>query len=51
MGLYLVKWLGYDDPADQTWEPVEHLAEVPDILLKFYLDRVQRRASATGLKE
>ncbi|KAI9145622.1 hypothetical protein BKA69DRAFT_450322 [Paraphysoderma sedebokerense] len=23
---YLVKWLGYDDPAEDTWEPAESFA-------------------------
>ena len=22
---YLVKWVGYDDPKDLTWEPLENL--------------------------
>ena len=22
---YKVKWVGYDDPKDITWEPAEHL--------------------------
>jgi len=25
---YLVKWEGYDDPKDQTWEPAENLQEI-----------------------
>ena len=24
---YLVKWRGYDDPDDNTWEPKENLEE------------------------
>jgi chromobox protein 1 len=23
--VYRIKWLGYEDEADQTWEPVENL--------------------------
>lgn len=23
--IYQIKWLGYDDEADQTWEPIENL--------------------------
>merc|ERR1712087_224331 len=22
---FFVKWLGYDDPKDNTWEPLEHV--------------------------
>ena len=25
---YLIKWLGYDDRADCTWEPVENLGDL-----------------------
>ena len=31
---YLVKWLGYP-VFESTWEPVEHLANAPDIVRKF----------------
>jgi len=31
---YLVKWKGYDDPAENTWEPEDNL-DCPDIIRKF----------------
>jgi hypothetical protein len=24
---FLVKWLGYDDPGDDTWEPISQLQD------------------------
>lgn len=32
---FLIKWDGWDDPADQTWEPVENLDSCPDLLKEF----------------
>ena len=29
---YLIKWEGWNDPADQTWEPAENLGSSPDLL-------------------
>ena len=26
---YLVKWAGYNDPADNSWEPRENLVQSP----------------------
>ena len=31
--LYLVKWAGFDDPADNTWEPKDHFR--PEVLAVF----------------
>ena len=33
---YLVKWQGYDNPIDYTWEPVEHLIESLDAIADFH---------------
>merc|ERR1711860_404118 len=32
---YLIKWDGWNDPADQTWEPMENLDSCPDLLKEF----------------
>ena len=32
---YLVKWKNFDDPADYTWEPVNNLEDVKDLVAKF----------------
>lgn len=29
---YLVKWLNWDRPQDLTWEPLENLANVQDLI-------------------
>lgn len=29
---YKIKWKGWDDPNDITWEPLEHLDCVPDLV-------------------
>merc|ERR1712156_1131106 len=31
---YLVKWKGWDDPSDNTWEPVDNL-DCPDIIQEY----------------
>lgn len=31
---YLIKWKGYDDPKDNTWEPVEN-CHCPDAIKEF----------------
>jgi len=40
--LYHVKWEGYDDPKDMTWEPEENLADASEIL-KEYLEGIGGR--------
>ena len=32
---YLVKWKNFDDPVDYTWEPVNNLEDVKDMVAKF----------------
>jgi hypothetical protein len=34
---YLVKWLGYDSPGDDTWEPESHLAGCLGLLTEYQL--------------
>ncbi|KAK5166965.1 uncharacterized protein LTR77_007694 [Saxophila tyrrhenica] len=33
---YRIKWLGYDDEADQTWEPIEHLDNAMGIVAEYH---------------
>jgi hypothetical protein len=33
---YLVKWKGYEDESERTWEPWEHMVGAKDELLKFH---------------
>ena len=37
-----VKWEGYDDPSDLTWEPEDNLAEAQEVLQEYY-DKVGGR--------
>ena len=32
---YLVLWKNFDDPVDYTWEPVNNLEDVKDMVAKF----------------
>jgi len=34
--LYLVKWEGFDDVADNTWEPEKHLDDCPEKLERYW---------------
>ncbi|KAJ3922854.1 hypothetical protein F5877DRAFT_63743 [Lentinula edodes] len=34
--LYLVKWHGYDNPKDDTWEPQEYIANCQRLLASFW---------------
>ncbi|KAM3415906.1 hypothetical protein BST61_g9402 [Cercospora zeina] len=34
--VYEIKWVGYDDEADRTWEPIENLADGAKDLLEAY---------------
>lgn len=31
--LYQIKWLGYNDASDRTWEPIENLYVIPNLSL------------------
>jgi hypothetical protein len=44
--LYQVKWLGYNDPKDLTWEPVEHLENVRSLISDFWKRKQTRGRSA-----
>jgi len=33
---YLVKWQGFEDKADQTWEPLDNLATASEILEEYF---------------
>ena len=33
---FKVKWDGYDDPSDLTWEPEDNLAEAQEVLQEYY---------------
>lgn len=32
---YLVKWRGWDDAGDCTWEPIDNLTNVKDLIREF----------------
>ena len=32
---YLVKWMNYDDPRENTWEPADNLREAKVAIKKF----------------
>jgi hypothetical protein len=32
---YLIKWQGYDDPADNTWEPLKNLEYILEDLIDY----------------
>ena len=36
--MYLVKWKNFDDPSDYTWEPLENLESVQDMVDQFDMD-------------
>lgn len=42
---FKVKWEGYDEPGDLTWEPEENLESAPDIL-KAYFKKIGGREKA-----
>ncbi len=45
-GLYKVKWQGWDDEKDLTWEPKEHLDGALQKLKDFYFKRLEEREAA-----
>ena len=42
---YLIKWEGYDDPNDNTWEPFEQIKQCTDIIATW-----EARKAARGKK-
>ncbi|CAD0115249.1 unnamed protein product, partial [Aureobasidium uvarum] len=43
--LYEVKWLGYEDPDDRTWEPEDNLSGAMDVL-KAYWNKIGGKPQA-----
>lgn len=39
---YLVKWRGWDDPGDCTWEPIDNLTNVKDLIREFQDKRIEK---------
>lgn len=33
---YLIKWVGYDDPKDYTWEPIAHLPNCAQLIMDYW---------------
>jgi chromobox protein 1 len=44
-----VKWQGYDDPKDRTWEPEENMEGAIDVMQE-YFDEIGGRPEAPGQK-
>ena len=42
--MYLIRWKDYPDSKDFTWEPIQHLTEVEDLVREFNLKDQQRAA-------
>jgi len=43
---YLIKWAGYDNPDDNTWEPVENVIGCLDLVREY--EREQEAATGGG---
>ena len=41
---YLVKWKGYDDPDDNTWEPADNLREAKVAIDMFEKEEMRVKA-------
>jgi len=41
--LYLIRWKNYPEPKDFTWEPVQHLTEVEDMIREFNNAEINKR--------
>jgi len=49
--LYQIKWLGYEDEADLTWEPVENLEGSKDLLNAYHAEIGGTPQPQTGKKK
>uniref|UniRef100_A0AC35FY62 Chromo domain-containing protein n=1 Tax=Panagrolaimus sp. PS1159 TaxID=55785 RepID=A0AC35FY62_9BILA len=47
---YLIKWRGYDDPAENTWEPINN-CDCPDLIKEFEAAYAKKQKSKEKLKE
>jgi hypothetical protein len=47
--LYLVKWLDYPD-SENTWEPLSHLTDVPELIEAFEKDYCRRLSGEKDLE-
>jgi hypothetical protein len=45
---FRVKWIGYDDPRDLTWEPVSHLENCSEAIERFLAEEKQKKKQARG---
>lgn len=46
---YLIKWKGYDDPEDNTWEPISNLEEfMLQDLLNYEVEHAEQIAKMEG---
>lgn len=49
--MYLIRWKDYPDPKDFTWEPIQHLTEVEDLVKEFNLKDQQRAEEKNSERE
>jgi len=47
---YLIKWLGYDDPSQNTWEPVENL-DCQDVIDEFEANYKKKKQAEGKVKK
>ena len=45
---YRIKWKGYDDPSDYTWEPINHLDGIQDLVNDFNINWAKKEAAKKG---
>lgn len=48
---YLVKWVGYDDPKDHTWEPFENLDKCQLLIQEFHEEEKRKKELAAKEKK
>lgn len=49
--MYLIRWKDYPDPKDFTWEPIQHLTEVEELVKEFNLKDQQKVAEHNEERE